>query len=337
LRIGIIGAGAVVQSYHLPVLARIPNVRIEFVCDASLERARFMATKFGIQKALSSISDCPDVDIVLVATPVGYRGTIVPTALERGWHVFCEKPFAMSAVQHREFVGIARRHRRQIGVGLMRRFYSATTTATSLVGSGMLGEVLKVWVAEGGRARSVGRSAGWYQERRATAGGGALIETGSHLIDQVFQILNVSGFELGCYEQVVLGDVEFDARAEAKLFAQGHKPVPVRVVLSKLSDVFNGVVVYFEKAEMSLGSSPSSSVSLKATGVGSRPFVVLPVGGTTNVFEAFRQEWIEFMHQCQTGDPSRVDAESALLSTEFIDACYTSAGTLATDAAGVNS
>jgi len=327
VKIGIVGAGAVVTGYHLPVLSRLPGVTVSFICDVSLERARKVAADAGVQVSASRIADCPDVDAVLVATPVGVRDDVVAEAFQRGWHVFCEKPFAISGSQHDRFLNQADAAGRAIGVGLMRRYYACTHTAAAIVADGIFGRVQEVFAGEGGRARSAGRAPGWYQERRATAGGGALIEAGSHLVDQVFTILSIEDFELKRYEQILIGDVEFDARAEAILKRNDGSSIPARFAISKLLDLHNGIVIRFERAEVRLGSAPTSPVTITSRQPMATPLTVNPNGGTQNVFAAFQQEWLEFMKQCETGVPSRTDAKSARLFTRFLDACYEGAGT----------
>src|SRR6476620_4971103 len=95
-KVGVIGAGVVTSGSHLPVLVNMPEVSVKWICDRSLPTAQRVATSYGISQAFAETTHCPDVDVVLVATPVGSRRSVVPEALSRGWHVFCEKPFALT-------------------------------------------------------------------------------------------------------------------------------------------------------------------------------------------------------------------------------------------------
>src|SRR5438552_5127350 len=116
MRIGIIGAGMVTTGSHLPVLVNMSDVTVAWVCDRSRPAADAAARAFGIPVAYSEIAECPDVDVALVATPIGSRPFVVPAVLARGWHAFCEKPFALTLADHERYVSDARARGLQIAV-----------------------------------------------------------------------------------------------------------------------------------------------------------------------------------------------------------------------------
>src|SRR5579862_2225020 len=109
LSVGVIGCGEIAQQYHLPILTTVPGFDVEWVCDLNLERARQCAATFGIGQSFRSLNDCSGVQAVIVATPVGSRLKLLETIAARGWHAFCEKPFAPGPSQHEEMLGMAER------------------------------------------------------------------------------------------------------------------------------------------------------------------------------------------------------------------------------------
>src|SRR5206468_12511189 len=114
-KVGIVGAGMVTSGSHLPVLVNMSDVNVEWICDRSLPTAKAVARSYKIANAYAEISQCPDVDVVLVAVPVGARQAVVPEVLSRGWHAFCEKPFAMTLAEHEAYLADAARYGVQIG------------------------------------------------------------------------------------------------------------------------------------------------------------------------------------------------------------------------------
>src|SRR5438309_1227392 len=123
-RLGLIGAGSVVETYHLPVLRGLPDVKIRWVCDRDLGRAESLARTFGIPHTYESVEKCPDVDVVLIGIPVAARRSVLDVVASRSWHALCEKPFAPTLADHEAIVERARRHGVRLGVGLQRRHYS---------------------------------------------------------------------------------------------------------------------------------------------------------------------------------------------------------------------
>ena len=104
LRIGVIGAGTIVENIHLPVLANLPGVSVAWVADRSEDRAERLARAFAIDARPLSRTD--DADILLVAIPMLGRDQWFEHAHRHGMALFVEKPFAVSLAQHDLFASI---------------------------------------------------------------------------------------------------------------------------------------------------------------------------------------------------------------------------------------
>jgi predicted dehydrogenase len=322
IKIGILGAGGVAEACHLPILTQMPGVEIAWLCDQSRGRAVKLGREWGVKGVYGDLSSCPDVDAVLVAIPVGHRRDALSVVFERGWHAFVEKPFATSADEHLRIVQEATRAGVVVGVGLVRRFYRSTTVARLALSQEMFGPVIEVWAAEAARMGTTGREGSWYQADRAAAGGGVLMETGSHVVDQVFQALGAEAFDGLRSAFTNAGDIDLEARAVANVKCAGAAgTVPMHLVLSRIQDLYTGVVIRCKHASIRFGVDPESPVEVLEPD--DRPLCKLEgTGGGTNLHQAFFLEWQAFLDQCRSRTPSLVDATSALLSTRFIEAAY---------------
>ncbi len=322
IKVGILGAGAVVDEVHAPVLAEIPDVEIAWLCDQDRERAVRVGRAWGIRGTFDDLRSCPDVDVVLIAIPVGRRREALSVVFERGWHAFVEKPFAISAAEHMRILEAAGRAGVEVGVGLMRRFFQATNIAHRAFAGEAFGPVLEIWAAEASWLGATGRDGSWYVADRAAAGGGVLMETGSHLVDQVFQALEVEAFEDLRAAFTDTEGVDLEARAVANVRRRGGTEIiPMHLVLSRIRDLYTGVVVRCEHATIRFGVAFDSRVEV--LGRDDRPLCRLDgPAGATNLYQAFFLEWLAFLEQCRSRQPSRVDATSALLSTRFIETAY---------------
>ena len=109
ISVGILGAGRISNSLHLPVLRQMPGIRIAWLCDQVHARAAATARNWKVPHAFDKIQDCPPVDAVLVAIPVGRREEAMAHIFESRWHAFVEKPFAVTATDHTRLVGEAKR------------------------------------------------------------------------------------------------------------------------------------------------------------------------------------------------------------------------------------
>jgi predicted dehydrogenase len=118
-----------------------------------------------------------ELDGVVIATPSALHAEQAIAALENGLAVFCQKPLARSAAEAAAVVDAARSADRLLGVDLSYRYTRA-------------GEALRATVAELGEVDAVelvfhnayGPDRQWFYDR-GLAGGGCLVDLGTHLVD----------------------------------------------------------------------------------------------------------------------------------------------------------
>ena len=93
IRVGIIGAGWVVQNRHLPGLEGVPGVQLARIWSRDGQKARRLAEGHGIAHVAESwqeVIDATDVDAVIVATPPVLHAAASIAALRAGKHVLCQ-------------------------------------------------------------------------------------------------------------------------------------------------------------------------------------------------------------------------------------------------------
>jgi predicted dehydrogenase len=123
VRIGVVGAGLIGQVEHIPNLQRLPErYQIVGIADAS-PRMRSELERRGLRafSHYGELLDC-ELDAILIAAPDPYHLEITLAALERGVHVFCEKPVCFAAEDAREIIKVRDRTRKLVQVGYMKRF-----------------------------------------------------------------------------------------------------------------------------------------------------------------------------------------------------------------------
>jgi predicted dehydrogenase len=302
----------------------MPEVCLEWVCDVAHDQAAEKARPYGIPRVCTDLEQCTDVDIVLVAIPVGYRRKPLEYIFRRGWHAFCEKPFAVTEADHDWILNRAAAYGVEVGVGFMRRFYGGTLLATEILSRSPLGPPLEVWASEGNRMRGTGREKQWYQANRGAAGGGVLIETGSHLVDQAFTICSVQDYRVeSCWLEYRRG-LDYESKVMSSITLANGEKCKFGLALSKLNDLYNGIAIQFSNAQLRIGVSPGSPLYLcdrKGKQV-ARMDNSQGISTAAGVYQAFYSEWREFLAQCMTRQRSRVSADSTRLTTRFIESCY---------------
>jgi predicted dehydrogenase len=136
VRLGLIGAGGMANAVHYPSLAEMHDVDLVALCDLDEERLTRTADRFSIQKRYRNHKDMLDseqVDAVYVLMPPHQLFDPVMDALERGKHVFIEKPPAITSDQCRQLAVVAERQRLKTMVAFNRRYIPVMARAKEIV------------------------------------------------------------------------------------------------------------------------------------------------------------------------------------------------------------
>ncbi len=146
LRIGLIGCGAFGES-HLATLAGISFAEVVAVTDTDLDRANNLASRYRVQKVAGDVEELcalEEVDAVHVVTTENQHLGPVLAALERGKHVFVEKPMATTVEDAEKMVAAARKAGRILMPGHVCRFETKYATVKEQLGAGRLGRVVAI-------------------------------------------------------------------------------------------------------------------------------------------------------------------------------------------------
>lgn len=187
VRIGLIGAGAVVQVAHMPVLKKLKSVELAAICDTDLPKARALASRFGIPDVFDDIEDLlghERVDALLIATPNHLHESHILAGLAAGCHVLVEKPLALTVAAVQRVARAAEKRHRVVMPGMTHRYRPDAQAVRSFIQNGELGELDSIrssWHV----ARPARTALGWRQ-RKDEAGGGAMLDLGLTMLDLCF-------------------------------------------------------------------------------------------------------------------------------------------------------
>lgn len=142
----VVGTGFI-GPVHAEALQRL-DVRVRGILGSSPQKSRQAAQKLGVEVGYAdydAILNDAQVDVVHITTPNRYHFDMAKRAVQRGKHVVCEKPLAMTTAETAELVQLATDHPNLItAVNYNIRFYPIIQHARSLVQSGVIGDVYSV-------------------------------------------------------------------------------------------------------------------------------------------------------------------------------------------------
>jgi predicted dehydrogenase len=191
VRIGLAGYGLGGRYYHAPLIASAANCEFLGVVTTSAERRGQVADDLA-RPAFASLEElaAAGAEAVAISTPVGTHVALTQQALHLGLAVVCDKPFAPDADSARQMVLLAERLGVRLTVYQNRRWDSDFLTLRELLGQGSLGELTR-FESRFERFRP--------EHGPHAAGGGTLLDFGSHLADQA---LVLAGPVTGVYAEV---------------------------------------------------------------------------------------------------------------------------------------
>jgi len=323
VRIGLIGAGAIVQVAHLPVLKKLKTVEVVAICDPDLPKARALAERFQIRDVFDDIEDLlgyEALDAVAICTPNHLHEPHVMAALSAGVHVLVERPLALTTPAVQKILRAAEKRGRVLMVGMNHRYRSDVQIVRSFVQSGELGKIESVrgsWhVFRPDRAQL-----GWRQ-RRDQSGGGAMLDLGQSILDLGFWLAN--------------------SPTPARVSAVLDRPEGARGVEASGSALVvcqEGVSVFLDVTWRHFGEGERFGVGIRGTkgtaginplnvwkelhGV---PTDVAPTGsaGRENLFSAsYRAEWAHFLAAIR-GEAKAPNNDDQVVLHRVVDAIYKS-------------
>jgi len=177
VRLGLLGFGFGGRFFHAPLIASAAECEFLGVVTRSAQRRTEFSEHFPGHAAFDSLEDlaAAGAEAVTISTPAATHVELTQRALRLGLAVVCDKPFALDAASARETTQLAQELQRPLTVYQNRRWDSDFLTVRKALAGGVLGDPTRFESRFERYAPDPGPPA---------AGGGSLLDFGSHLVDQ---------------------------------------------------------------------------------------------------------------------------------------------------------
>jgi predicted dehydrogenase len=128
IKIGVLGAGHL-GKIHLRLLKESARYDLVGFYDTQPQQAARISREFGYRSFNDINSLLESVDVVDIVTPTVTHYELAKSALERGKHVFLEKPITTTVEEAKDLVELAKKKNLQGMVGQVERFNPAFMAA----------------------------------------------------------------------------------------------------------------------------------------------------------------------------------------------------------------
>jgi glucose-fructose oxidoreductase len=217
----IVGLGSLAINQILPAFARCEQSRVTALVSGHPDKARKLATRYGVPEAhlytydtFDRLRDDPDVDIVYVVLPNGMHAEYTVRAAKAGKHVLCEKPMANTPAECQQMIDACRQASRTLMVAYRLRYEPFNRALIKVAREKEFGP-LKLVLADAGF--SIGDPAQW-RLNRALAGGGSLMDIGIYALNAARYLTGEEPTEVHAMEYTTPGDPRFKEVEETLTF-----------------------------------------------------------------------------------------------------------------------
>lgn len=181
LRVGIAGFG-VVGKRRKDCIDRSSAMRIVAVCDRAFKGEGVLEGGIRYYEHYQRLLDEP-LDVLIVCLTNDIAAEVTIAGLERGLHVFCEKPPGRNVEDIQRVIAHERRNPHlKLMYGFNHRYHESVQDALRILRSGELGRVINMRGVYG-KAKLITFNQSDWRTHRVIAGGGVLLDQGIHMVD----------------------------------------------------------------------------------------------------------------------------------------------------------
>ena len=313
LKFALIGTGGIAQTYA-QAFQTSKSCKLVAVADVRKDSADAFAEPCGARsfKDYKTLAENSEIDAVIVATPPNSHPEIAMYFMTRGVHVLCEKPLCLSTAEAVKMIECAERTGVKFTMASKFRYVEDVIKAKSMVASGLLGEVVQF---ENAFTAKVDMSKRW-NSKKEVAGGGVLIDNGTHSVD-------IIRYFLGAIDEILAletsGTQNLSVDENVKLLAKTRSGVAASVDLTWgiNKELPNFISVYGTNGTLHIGWRESKYK------LNSNPDWTI-IGKGYDKVQAFRSKIENFAGAIRGTEELLIKPEDALASVEVIEAAYRS-------------
>ena len=182
IQVGLCAFGMSGRVFHAPFFKEHPGFHLAGIVERSKNDSQDKYPDSMIYRSVEELLANPDIELVVVNTPVQTHFEYCKMAIEAGKNVIVEKPFTVNSVEAKELVALAEGKGVFLSVFQNRRFDRDFIQVESVLKENVLGEIKEVEIRFDRFRTHAGSKI--HKEDPNLPGSGALHDLGTHLIDQ---------------------------------------------------------------------------------------------------------------------------------------------------------
>lgn len=182
MRVGIAGYGVVGKTRHRSIETNT-TFKVTAVSEKNNEALRSIPSNISIYDDYKSLIADSDIDIIFISLPNQFAAEASILSLQKGLHVFCEKPPAKTLAELEEVFLVSQQYPNlKLMYGFNHRFHHSVEQAKLIIQDNSLGRLINMRGVYG-KSQMISFNQSDWRTKREESGGGILLDQGIHMLD----------------------------------------------------------------------------------------------------------------------------------------------------------
>jgi predicted dehydrogenase len=146
-RWGILACGNIATKFADDLVAHVPDAVVYAVASRDISKAQAFGERYNATKTFGSyqeLVDCPEVDVIYIASPHAQHHGHTLLCLEAGKPVLCEKAFAINTSMVKEMIAKSKEKNLFLMEAIWTRFHPTIAKTLEIIHAGQIGNIVHI-------------------------------------------------------------------------------------------------------------------------------------------------------------------------------------------------
>lgn len=259
MKVGIAGYGVVGKTRHQSI-SENTDFEVTSVSECNPISQKAIPSSIKVFDNYQDLIDEGNIDIVFISLPNKYTADAVSLSLNKGLHVFCEKPPSKTLLQLIEVQEILKKcPSLKLMYGFNHRFHLSVEEAKSIIDQNVFGKIINMKGVYG-KSQMISFNQTDWRTKREESGGGILLDQGIHMLDLMRYLSGENFSEIFSFIDNAFWNYDVEDNAYVLMKSQGGVVAQLHSSATQWRHVFN-LEITLEKGSIVLGGILTGSKS----------------------------------------------------------------------------
>jgi len=190
-KVGLVGAGHIANTFHMPAWERNKKSKIVSICDTNKKNLKKISQKYKIKSTFinyKKMLNKENLDLINICTPPHRHYKDIILACKFNKHILVEKPFVLRFSEAKKIANLLKNKKIKCMCSMHQRFRQISQETKNIIKKNKIGKVYYIKITKK-QFRKIPLQSEVFS-KKIQSGGGPLIDLGSHYFDLISWFVN---------------------------------------------------------------------------------------------------------------------------------------------------